>query len=409
LTHGFLAAHDAVTLLAYLHVNTVKPADPAAPAAPSLTHLPLTHTHTLTQHLLQPSALPLYLHLIQQLGLAEAAPGQPFKLDPEQTQPFLQAAPQERLRQLAEAWRDARDWNDLLHVPGLVFEGTAWRNDPLTARQAILGLLAQVPAETWWDAAAFVRAVQERQPDFQRPAGDYDSWYIRDPGGQYLRGFANWDRVDGALVRWLIACPLRWLGLVEVSDGDPPAGFRLTRPGAALLGQTGWEAADPAETPVLDLSAAGELRVPAAASAHDRFQAARISQWLPPERGPASPVYVYRLTPAALSRARGKGITPARILQFLERAAPSHPALPGLAAALLRWERSGAEAALHDTLLLKLADPALLDTLRRVPHLRDWLGPALGPGLVAVRREHAAEVRAALAELGLLLDGDEAN
>jgi hypothetical protein len=403
------AAHDIVTLLAYLQVHTVRPEAPADPHAParSQAHLPPAHLHTVSQHLLQPAALPLYLHLIQHLGLAAAGPGrEPFKLDPNKVQPFLQAAPEERLRPLAEAWRDARDWNDLLHVPGLTFEGTAWRNDPLTARQAILGLLRQVPPEMGWDLGAFVVAVRERQPDFQRPAGDYDSWYIRDLNGQYLRGFDNWDKVDGALVRWLIAHPLRWLGLVDVTEGDPPAGFRLTRYGAALLGQTGWDAADPAEMPALDLAATGEVRVPAAASAHDRFQLARISHWLPPVSASAGVAYVYRLTPAALARAAAKGITAARILQFLERAAPSHPALPGLAAALLRWERSGAEAALHDTLVLKLADPALLETLRRLPHLRDWLGPALGPGLVTVRREHAASLRAALAELGILLDGD---
>src|SRR5690606_21205088 len=118
------------------------------------------HAHALAAHLLHPPALPLYLHLLQALGLASAGPGrEPFKLDPDRVQPFLQATAAERVRQLAEAWRASREWNDLLHVPGLTCEGTGWRNDPLTARQAILGLLAQVPAETWWDTASFVAAV----------------------------------------------------------------------------------------------------------------------------------------------------------------------------------------------------------------------------------------------------------
>src|SRR5579859_5992190 len=39
-------------------------------------------------------------------------------------------------------------------------------------------------------------AVKEEEPDFQRPAGNYDSWYIRDAqSGEYLRGFESWDRV----------------------------------------------------------------------------------------------------------------------------------------------------------------------------------------------------------------------
>jgi hypothetical protein len=425
------APADTVTLLAYLQVNTTRPEAPATPDVEIHT-LTSAHAQALTRYLLNPPALPLYLHLIQALGLAEAGSArEPFKLDPERVQPFLQAAPAERLRQLAEAWRAARDWNDLRRVPGLSFEGTGWHNDPLPARQAILSLLAAVPAETWWDLDSFVAAVRERQPDFQRPAGDYDSWYIRDAAGQYLRGFENWDRVDGALVRWLITRPLHWLGLVEIlpdvasgamvpteptrykegSGGvNPPAttpmpaGFRLTPHGAAFLGQTGWE--ENGATGALELSPDGELRLPVTASAYDRFQLARISDWLAPDLTGENPVYVYRLTPAALARAAAMGITVARILQFLEKAAPNHPALPGLTAALLRWERTGPEAALRDTLVLKLSNPDLLDTLRRVPRLRDWLGEALGPGLVAVRREHAAQVRAALAELGILLDGD---
>jgi hypothetical protein len=398
----YSASHDLVTLLAYLQVHTVRPESAADPHTPTLPH---SHTAALAPHLLHPAALPLYLHLLQALGLAQAGPGrEPFKLDPDKVQPFLQAAPAERLRQLAEAWRDARDWNDLRRVPGLVFEGTNWRNDPLTARQAILSLLRGVPPAAWWDTDSFVQAVKDRQPDYQRPAGDYDSWYIRDPAGQFLRGFENWERVDGALVRWLIAQPLRWLGLVETTTA--PDGFRLTRHGAALLGLAGWEAPDGDDPPPPDLRPDGEVRVPALARALDRFQLARIAEWRAPEADAGGWAYVYRLTPAALARAAAKGITVPRILPFLERAAPGHPALPALAAALLRWERSGAEASLHDALILKLARPELLDTLRRVPRLRDWLGETLGPGLVAVRREHAADLRAALAELGILLDLD---
>ena len=43
-----------------------------------------------------------------------------------------------------EAWRESKEWNDLWHVPGLVFEGKAWRNDPFSARRAILNLLAEM-------------------------------------------------------------------------------------------------------------------------------------------------------------------------------------------------------------------------------------------------------------------------
>jgi hypothetical protein len=404
------ADNDVVTLLAYLQVITVRP-----PAPPETGPLPARHAEALARYLRQPEALPLYLALLRALRLADAGPPagaasgrEPFQLDPNLVQPFLQGTPAARVRALAEAWRDARDWNDLLHVPGLVFEGTAWRNDPYAARQAVLGLLAGVPPGVWWSTAAFVAAVKDRQPDFQRPAGDYDSWYIRAANGAYLRGFDNWDAVDGALVRWLIAQPLHWLGLVELTRPGEEPGFRLTPYGAALLGRAGWEAEPDSAAPAvaLDLSATGLVRVPAEAPAYDRFQLARLSDWLPPEATPAGLVYPYRLSPAALARAAKKGITVPRIIQFLERVAAGHPALPTLSAALRRWEHSGPEAALLDSVVLRLSNPDLLEVLRRTPSLRDLLGESLGPAAVAVRREHAAELRAALAELGVLADGE---
>ena len=70
------------------------------------------------------------------------------------------------------------NFNELRLLPGLKFEGD-WTNDPLRTRQAILELVSQIPENRWWSLAAFVAAVREQHPDFQRPAGDYDSWFIR--------------------------------------------------------------------------------------------------------------------------------------------------------------------------------------------------------------------------------------
>ncbi len=466
---------DAITLLAYLQVVAVRLETPPGAAAGAV---PAAHRAALARFLRQPAALDFYLHLLRQLALAEDPGGkEPVRLAPERVQPFLQAGGPERARQLAEAWRDSREWNDLLAVPGLVFEGQSWRNDPGAARQAILKLLAGVPPGVWWSLESFVAAVKERQPDFQRPAGDYDSWYIRDAAsGAYLRGFSNWERVDGALVRWLIEQPLAWLGAVErttvaettaapepfpvaftpgrgvpisapvvgATTPDParldrpsqarvvnaPRAFRLTPYGAALLGRDGWpEASEPARLEVaahgLVRALAGESGAPA--SGYDRFQLARIGDWLPPvvaspeeESAPdteagapgrtqrSAPtnavVYPYRLTPTSLARAARKGIPPGRILAFLERAAAGQPSLPALAAALRRWEKNGAEISLRETAVLRLASAELLETLRQTPGVAERLGESLGPTAVEVRRADLEGLQAALWALGILTD-----
>jgi hypothetical protein len=98
-----------------------------------------------------------------------------------------------------------------------------------------------------------------------------------------------------------------------------------------------------------------------------------------------------------------KGITPARIITFLERAAAGQPALPALAAALRRWEKNGSELSLSEMVVLQLASPELLETLRQTAGIRELLGQALGPTAVVVQRADADALRSALAALGILL------
>jgi len=403
-----VAPDDSATLLAYLQIASVKleGAD-----------LPPKHREALNRFLRLPDALELFTHLVTQLGLAA---GSPLKLEPTKARPFLEAERPQQIQTLAQAWRESKEWNDLFHLPGLVFEGKAWRNDPLTAREAILNLLSDIPPGDWWSLQNFLALVKERRPDFQRPAGDYDSWYIRDAATQaYLRGFENWECVDGALVAWIIRQPLYWLGLVEKSEYPPaglnliqkaasdislregnnaPAAFRITPYGAAFFGHQPWP--EPEPSALLTLNAEGTLRVSAAVSRYNRFQIARVSDWLPLE----ADSYLYRFTPTSLARAAKQGVKIAHLLAFLQKASGEADVPPPLVGALRRWERAGGEAALKDTAVLKLKSRALLETLRGTPGVKQYLGESLGPAAVEVRREHLETLRAALAELGILTD-----
>jgi hypothetical protein len=274
-----------------------------------------------------------------------------------------------------------------------------------------------------------VSAVRERAPDFQRPAGDYDSWYIRDSETHaYLRGFEHWERVDGALVRWIIQGPLCWLGLAEVSTPDAPdpegarrkarrltlrptpgmaeTAFRITAPGAAFLGKGEWmeagqriEANTPADTHV-HIGLDGVLSVPAAIAPYHRFRVARVTKWL----GLSGETYTYRLTPGSLRRAARQGVVLGRIVDFLREIADENGLPPSLLNALQRWARSGAEVTIQEVTVLRFKSPELLETLQRTPKVKDYLGRQLGPTVVEVRRESADKVRAILAEMGILSD-----
>ncbi len=355
--------------------------------------------------------LALVITLLQDLGCVR---GPDLELDAEVARPFLESARGEQLRALFNAWRRTEAWNDLDHILGLKREGN-WTNDPRAARETALRFLARVPPDTWWSLDSFVVAIKEQQPDFQRPAGDYDSWYVRDSeSGDYLRGFEHWERVDGALLRYLLTGPLHWLGATDLHDPkseirNPPA--RPAEPGRAksqAFRVTGWgRALLAAETPKipeppgqLRIYPDGQLSVSRSVSRYDRFTVARFTEWA----GLGESSYLYRISPASLALAQKQGLQVRHILAFLGKAAVN-PVPPALAAALIRWEKQGVEVSMTEMLVLRVSASELLETLRKSPKVSRYLGETLGPAALQVRRSDWERLRAALVEVGVLVDG----
>ncbi|MBI3242206.1 MAG: helicase-associated domain-containing protein [Chloroflexi bacterium] len=343
----------------------------------------------LSSHLRLP-ALDLCLALLADLNLLLD-----HKLNPEPVKEFLRASRGEQLRRLAEAWRDSKAWNDLWHVPTLRTEPGAWSNDPVATRAFVIRLCADLPAGEWRSLESFVGFVREHHPDFQRPAGDYDSWYIRDAGsGEYLRGFEHWDKVDGALLRYLIRGPLHWLGLVDKSESSDA--FRLT-PIFEVFTHAGgeWKIADKPKPMIA--RGDGVLLVSRSANRYDRFQAARIGEWLAPGPLTGDDAYSYRLTGNSLQVAARQGITARHITAFLRRACEHVP--KHLIDMVERWGRNGIEVRAAQALVLRVSSPEVLETLRRSPQASRHLGETLGPTAVEVKNWE--KLREAMAALGL--------
>src|SRR5688572_14200917 len=149
---------------------------------------------------------------------------------PEPVKTFLEAPRPEALAMLQNTWIESETFNELCLMPTIICEGE-WQNQPQETREFLLNLLDAIPEGKWWSINAFVRDVKQKYADFQRPAGDYDSWFIkRESDGQYLRGFQHWDEVDGALVRYFITTILHWLGQVDLGfteGSNQPSAFRI--------------------------------------------------------------------------------------------------------------------------------------------------------------------------------------
>ncbi len=317
---------------------------------------------------------------------------------PEPVRAFLAAPRGEALALLARAWMQSGSYNELRLIPGLVCEGD-WVNDPRVARREVMAMLSLIPADSWWSLEAFVNDVRENAPDFQRPAGDYDSWFIRRAdSGHYLRGFAAWDEVDGALLRYMISGPLHWLGFLDLGaseDHSSPQAFRLSR-----WAQDLWLGKPPAgldeENEPVRVNSHGQILVPRRAPRAVRYQVARFTTWLPPQNN----FLQYQISPQALDRASQQGLKPAQLINLLRKHANA-PLPPNLFQLLKRWESHGVQAKIETVSLLRVNSPEILNALRKTGAAR-YLGENLSDTLVVLRPGVEEKVLRALAEIGYL-------
>jgi hypothetical protein len=336
--------------------------------------------------------------LLRVAGLLDGSGGP----NPEATRAFLEAERAVALANLVKVWLVSAEYNELRLMPDLQVEGE-WENDTLRARQAVLGFLEDIPTGVWWSLTSFIAAIREAHPDFQRPAGDYDSWYIRSrQTGAYVRGFENWDKVDGALVRYLITGPLHWLGLVDLAapeEGKSVTGFRYSAWAADLLAGQPPDGL-PKETKTVHIRSDGQLGIPKLAPRSARYQIARFCAW----EGERGGMYRYRLTPKSLARARQQGLRIGQLLALLSRYAESVP--PNIPKALDWWDEKGGAARIQQVAILRVASPELLKTLRLSRAAR-FLGDPLGPTSIIVKEGAGEKVLAILVEMGYLGEIEE--
>lgn len=337
--------------------------------------------------------------LLQITGLLDPS-GLPI---PENVRAFLEMGRAEAMLQLLQAWQQSSLFNELRLIPEIKCEGE-WQNDPLQARKLILEQISLTPQDAWWNIASFAAGVKEHNPDFMRPAGDYDSWFIRRVSdGIYLRGFTTWDEVEGRFIRFLITRPLHWLGILDLAGpaAAQPEAFRFSAWGLDLWNSQAPKGL-PEESGRLHLSTNGMLRLQPGFPRPARYLLARFCQW----EGEKDGEYRYRITPSSLQRARQQGLTTGHLASLLKKHT-AQPLPPSFLTALERWEKFGPQANLESVQLLRLATPELLTALRKSRAAR-FLGEALNQTTVTIKPGGEEAVQAVLAELGHLTDSQSA-
>jgi hypothetical protein len=314
--------------------------------------------------------------------------------------------------EIFSAWKESSSFNELHQLPGISVEGE-WTNDSYLTRKNLLDLLSTIPGYEgknkypnggdWWSLPSLVGDIKKYQPDFQRPAGDYDSWYLRDvKSGEFLRGFENWEAIDGMLVRYLVAGPLYWLGIVDLAapeDLEPEhlselTAFRFTARGRELLaGKASRGSVE--EDGKLVVRSDARLNAPDGVPRPLRYQVARFCTW----EGYSKDRYNYRLTPGSLERAKKRGLSVDNLLKLLNRFDIDIP--PNLVMALKGWEAHGTQARIDRKIVLRVGNPEILQKLLGTRSAR-FLGDPLGPTAIVIKSGAENNIEAALVELGYL-------
>ncbi len=344
-----------------------------------------------------PLRLAFMLSLLESSGLIHPD-RQP---DPDKSRAFLEKPRGESFLYCYAHWLQSNRINDLRMLPGLAFEG-AWTNDPASPRKLLLEILSGLDTKSWWSIRSLITEIKRLKPDFQRPAGDYDSWFIRKIGEEtFLRGFDAWDEVEGFLIRYLISGPLHWLGLLDLgttAKGKPASSFKLSIYARGLLQNKAPEIPDKSNSEI-KITSDGHFRIPLGSSLALHYQIGRfcdLENETPLET-------VYAITSDSLKQASEQGLKPTQLLGLLKRAnILSVP--PGFIKLVEHWEKFGSEIQLEKSILLRVSQPEILIALQKDPHAARYLGEVLSPQIIKVKPGSEAALIKILAENGYLTE-----
>jgi hypothetical protein len=324
------------------------------------------------------------------------------KLQAESTKVFLEANRTDALNSLYQAWLKSDTFDELRLIPTIICEGE-WKNQPQVTREFLMNLINDIPQGKWWSINAFVKAIKEKFPDFQRPAGDYDSWFIkRESDGQYLRGFAYWDSVDGALIKYLIQT-LHWLGKVDlasVEEGKEATAFKVL---SQVAGQKSNDLRPvTVDEKILDkkilVSSNGKISVSRYFSRAIRYQIARFCEWGEEKNDN----FHYSISAKSLKRANEQGLKAEQLLALLVKHTNNNVP-PALVKALKNWNANGSEARVENLFVLRVNKPEVIEEMRK-SKAGKFLGELLSPTAVIIKPGAIEKVTEALAELGLLAE-----
>jgi hypothetical protein len=310
---------------------------------------------------------------------------------------WLRQSDESRRRGIYFAWRDDPAIDELRLLPTLRCEGRSPASRPTSARRHVMAILSRFPEGQWFAIDALGQALKRRRPDFLRVDRD-PGWTIRDAQtGAYLDGPESWERVEGALIRYLLTTTIHWLGIVNLGsapDSEEPTAFNVTSLGKRLLALPEHAARSERASHAKAVATVDEelvVRISTENSLYERYQMERFCEWRGQDKGEAR----YQITEDSLWHSHDAAIRIEQILGFMRRITQNR--VPPLAQRTLQaWGGRFGRATLERMVVLQTTDAPTMALIREDPQAAALLGPMLAPTACQVAEERVEALVARL-------------
>ena len=314
---------------------------------------------------------------------------------------FLEAPRARSFSLLVNAWRESRHVDETHLLSKLEFEGSIKR-DPALTREKVLSAIQPLSDENWVQIEEFVSWMKTYQPDILRSGGEYDTWIIRElDSDRYIKGFENWERVEGALLRAMINGPLFWMGFIELGMKEKntrkPDVFRLSKWAQNLFARNeiGFQKRGVNFFPI---QKDGSITVQRAFPLHIRYQIARFCEWGEAKKGR----YHYQISHNSLLRASQQGLKVEQLILIINKYGKK-PIPPTIPAALERWKKNNLEAIFEQPVLLRVRSAKILDQLM-ASRAKRFIQIRLNETSAIVKAGSVEALKDALIDIGILAD-----
>ncbi len=360
------------------------------------------------------------------------------EIKPENSEEFYTLPRYKQARLLTAAWLRG-NFNDFRRIPTLNFYGTPQdmtdvpdRTRLTAARGQVLGLLenlvraGRLESAQWFDFRALLAALRDRDPDMlvtRRSKGAYSYNYnyynapgyfgleyyngfdskLKKPGparpnqrsgqkGTLLRLSEDWELVEGEWLAELLAEPLAWLGLAEVSADEAarPVAFRLSELGLAVLtdqpSQAETEQARQLATAGAEAAKAllvqPNFDVMVLAPLHHMPLLRQIDRFA--SQTSTGDVAMFRISKESVLRGLRSGLSGSAILQILNDNSRV-PVAQNIAASIGAWAQEFERLVLYmETTVLELPTAEMLERLLALAASESLLFRRLGPTFAQV-------------------------